>query len=428
MVDYENDDIHRPPIQDLLAKPPDKILSHGISIFLLVLILILIISNFVKYPDVIRGSALITCDNPPVKIISQTSGRLIYLNKKDNEFVQKDELIGFLESTANYTDVEKLKQILAAQKTFRLEELTLADTIFVGQLGEIQPAYAIFKKARDELWSFYEIDYHNTKKELIYKQFSLYKVYCAEVSRQQKLLQVEMELQNKRYLRDSIIFNSNGISADELDQAKQNLIRKQFQLSGTNAASTQTYINISELEKSLVELELQYKQIKSQLITEYENTLFNLSMAIKQWEQKYALKAPISGNVTLYNLYINKEVKSGELLLAIVHNNQGNIYGRVNISISGLAKVTSSQKVNFKLIHYPHEDFGLLVGTIEEISLVPKDSIYYGRVKLDNGLITSYKKKLLFQQEMVGTAEIITEDKSILQRLFSKLNYVTMVR
>jgi hypothetical protein len=43
------------------------------------------------------------------------------------------------------------------------------------------------------------------------------------------------------------------------------------------------------------------------------------------------------------------------------------------------------------------------------------------RVKLTNGLVTSYGKTLTFDQQMLGSAEIISEDKRFVERLFNKL-------
>jgi len=38
-------------------------------------------------------------------------------------------------------------------------------------------------------------------------------------------------------------------------------------------------------------------------------------------------------------------------------------------------------------------------------------------VSLPNGLKTSYKKQIVFQQEMTGSADIVTEDLRLLERL-----------
>lgn len=49
---------------------------------------------------------------------------------------------------------------------------------------------------------------------------------------------------------------------------------------------------------------------------------------------------------------------------------------------------------------------------------------YLVTVKLDSGLMTNYGKKLPFRQESHGTAEIITKDRRLIQRLFDNLKYV----
>ena len=58
---------------------------------------------------------------------------------------------------------------------------------------------------------------------------------------------------------------------------------------------------------------------------------------------------------------------------------------------------------------------------METISLLAKDNQYLVTVLLDQGLKTSYGKVLEFRQEMLGNAQIVTEDLSILQRLFNNL-------
>ena len=46
-----------------------------------------------------------------------------------------------------------------------------------------------------------------------------------------------------------------------------------------------------------------------------------------------------------------------------------------------------------------------------------KEGVLLLDAKLTNGLQTSYKKQINFQQEMTGTADIITEDLRLLERL-----------
>ena len=53
-----------------------------------------------------------------------------------------------------------------------------------------------------------------------------------------------------------------------------------------------------------------------------------------------------------------------------------------------------------------------------------KDGVYLIDVKLPEKLITSYNKEIVFKHEMRGTAEIITEDLSLIERFFHQFKEV----
>lgn len=71
-----------------------------------------------------------------------------------------------------------------------------------------------------------------------------------------------------------------------------------------------------------------------------------------------------------------------------------------------------------ELADYSDAEFGIIEGKIKNISLTPDK---YGNLLIDielpKGLQTSYKKDIEFQQEMIGTADIITEDLRLIERL-----------
>jgi hypothetical protein len=45
-------------------------------------------------------------------------------------------------------------------------------------------------------------------------------------------------------------------------------------------------------------------------------------------------------------------------------------------------------------------------------------------IKLSNGLESNYHKKLDFTQEMQGSAEIVTEDMRLIERLIQPVRYI----
>jgi hypothetical protein len=51
---------------------------------------------------------------------------------------------------------------------------------------------------------------------------------------------------------------------------------------------------------------------------------------------------------------------------------------------------------------------------------VPHNDLYTIQIALPQGLVTSYRKTLPFRQEMQGTAEIITKDLRLIERIFNQ--------
>ena len=92
-------------------------------------------------------------------------------------------------------------------------------------------------------------------------------------------------------------------------------------------------------------------------------------------------------------------------------------------------KIKIGQRVNIRLENFPDTEFGVIKGKVENISKVPSISstgeyYYTAEIALPNGLTTSYRKKLPYYPEMSGLAEIVTNDLSLLERIFLPIRKV----
>ena len=92
-------------------------------------------------------------------------------------------------------------------------------------------------------------------------------------------------------------------------------------------------------------------------------------------------------------------------------------------------KVKKGQKVNIRFSNYPDKEFGVVRGTVKNISLIPvvdgqNIKSYMVDIQLPYGLKTSYDKELPFLPEMEGQADIITEDISLLQSFLMPIRKV----
>ena len=138
---------------------------------------------------------------------------------------------------------------------------------------------------------------------------------------------------------------------------------------------------------------------------------------------KYLFSSNINGTVYFLNNWENNvTVNQGDLVFTIVPENNTDFIAKLKTPAKNSGKIKIEQTVNLSLESYPDEEFGILKGRITSISLIPdKDGLYLIDVLLPSELITSYDKKIVFQQEMRAAAEIITEDLRLIERFFYRL-------
>ncbi len=189
-------------------------------------------------------------------------------------------------------------------------------------------------------------------------------------------------------------------------------------------ATIQHAITLTDLEKQLNDLEFNFEKQKGELLQGIEMNLANIENAIANWELDFQIKAPIDGTITyLQSLSQNEFVTSGKELFAIVPNNQDYI-GQIKIQQAGYGKIEVGQKVRIKLDNFPYQEYGQLDGAVKEISVIPNEESYLVKVTLLEGVKSSYNKELTYTPEMAGTAEIITKDLRLMERIFNKFRKI----
>ena len=151
-----------------------------------------------------------------------------------------------------------------------------------------------------------------------------------------------------------------------------------------------------------------------------------LKKAIKDWETTYAIRSNINGNVSFLNYWnSNQSVNTGDLIFTIIPNGNLKFKAKLKTPTQNSGKILIGQTVNIKLDNYPSSEYGVISGKVNNISTTStKDSFYYVDVEIPEKMITSYGIQIAFKQEMRGSAEIITEDLRLIERLFYTFNEV----
>ncbi len=94
----------------------------------------------------------------------------------------------------------------------------------------------------------------------------------------------------------------------------------------------------------------------------------------------------------------------------------------MSVPAANSGKIVAGEKVLIKLDNYRYQEYGIVEGKVQNISLSPdKEGNYYVDVILPKGLKTSYNKNLTFDKELQGNAEIVTQDLRLIERFFYQM-------
>ena len=405
-------------VQEILTRVPHWLIRWGSAVVFAILLLILFISWMVKYPDIVSTQIVITTNVPPQKLIAKVSGRIESILVNDKANVTKGTPMAIIENSANYNDVFLLKNIVDTINVNHLENFPFSK-LKAAQLGDVESSFALFQKefTADEL---------NSKLQPYLVEGNAQSYEAIQIKERLVLLESqrsinlnELELQKNDLERYETLFKKGIVASQEIE--KQRLQYLQAQKNYKNMLSS-----ISQLKSSLNELN---RKSKTNIINESKDNVnlkrnlvqafYKLKNDIKEWELNYVLRSSINGKISYLQLWaVNQSVVLGDEVFAIIPDTQSGYIGKLKAPAQNSGKIKIGQKVNIRLTNYPDKEFGLLEGKIKSISLTPnREGYLLIDVSLLNGLTTSYNKKIRFQQEMIGSADIITEDLRLLQRM-----------
>lgn len=410
-------------VQDILARAPNWMIRWGTILIFGIILMLFFVSWFIKYPDIISTEIVITTTVPPEKLVARTSGKIETLLVHDKAIVRKNTPLAIIQNTANYKDVFLLKSIIKEHSEgnkFDFERLKNS------QFGDIESSYALFHAAyianelNKNLQPFQvEEDAQNSESVQIRERLRLLQ--------QQKNLNVsELQLQKNDVNRHETLFNKGVVSAQDFENKK--LVYLQAEKGYKNLLSS-----ISQLKSSLIDNGRTRKSTKISETKEEVNlesskiqSFYQLKKVIKDWELANVIKSSVAGKVSFLQIWTeNQTITAGDNIFNIIPTIEKKFIGKVKAPTLNSGKIKIGQQVNIRLTNFPDREFGILKGEVKNISLVPdKDGNLLLDVGLPKELETSYHKIIPFQQEMKGSAEIITEDLRLTERLLYQFRAV----
>lgn len=359
-------------VNEILSETPRWILRWGITVVFIVILTGIALSWFIRYPDVITTGISITAVNPPVTLVAKKNGKLSHLLIRNGQHVHGGQLLGIIANSAEFTDVIALSEAVQKIKHTVLQVdtlpfLGLSDQLHVGQITV--PYLQLLKSVKD----------------------------------------VNLLLQRKSYEKEISALRS---ALEHLRQLASNAGRK-------NAAVD---LQVTVAEKNIIQLQIQHSEEQNKLRNDLLQDLESVLSEIQQWKQLYLLESPVDGTVSCADsLYINQNVVPGEQLFLITPREKQQYIGLCTLLIANGGKPAAGHKVNIKLDNYPYTANGMLTGVVKNSTVLPGNDTCLVAVELPAGLTTSYHKILVYDGLLKGRADIITANRSIMERVLFNL-------
>ena len=244
----------------------------------------------------------------------------------------------------------------------------------------------------------------------------------AQARNQEKTVQ----LNYLQFKRDSSLYTGGVIAPAEFEKSEQSYLQVKNSYQSLQASLANTQMQVNQLNYQVIDLQSQKMDQSRRLLNALKEAYDNLKATIAEWEKAYILSSPIEGKVTFTRFWNkNQYVMAGDIVFTVVPGKPQRILGRVKLPSTGSGKVKVGQMVHIQLENFPYTEFGMLDGKVESMSLIPESNqqgvFYTAEISLPRGLTTNYGKTLPFNQEMQGTAEIITKNLTLFERFINPI-------
>ena len=420
MTEADHVPVNSEEVSDIMSKMPPWLVQRGIGILLGIVVLMIGGSVFIHYPDVISTQVSIYSGNLPVKFVAKTSGKILYVFNKNGDYVHKGDVICLIENPTVYEHVLRLDTLLGELDVrltsgADLPDISARDHL---QLGEMQATYSDLVQELNQYLFFRRNKFASRKINELRAQIYYQHQLNEELGRKDSLLRLQLLLGENKYTADSSLAKDKVIAPLEFDNSRNELISRQLTVDATHSSIIQNNLQQTEYQKSITQLEQESLQQDDDYREKIGQYIKRLRGEYAVWAEKYMIRSTLDGKLVFFRIWkANQYISAGEGILMVVPPILDYV-AKANLPIQGAGKVRIGQRVYIKLAAFPYQEFGVIKGTVSQVSMVPLDTSYAMEIALDNGLRTNINKVIPPQSQISGLAEVQTNNRSIFQRLF----------
>ncbi|MCP1381666.1 HlyD family efflux transporter periplasmic adaptor subunit [Runella salmonicolor] len=403
----------------ILSETPSWVIRTGAGVMSGIVMLFFVGTWVIKYPEVLKGNAIVTTQVPPIRVVAPMGGRMVRLLAKDEMMVKKGDVLAETENTTRLENIPTMQQLLSDAQAFLQNpqrEIVFPSNNFVW--GDLQEDFNALRQNYRDFKRIQSDTYQAAQGQTMQQQAEQLRALAAINERQKMLNEEEFANEKEHFLSDEKLFKEGIYSKFEYIASKNKHLKKQREREEFLKNTLDNNLKINELEAELRVFEQTFLERKRLYLDNIERSVHNIENSLRNWQQNYLITAPADGKlVFLKNLTENQHLSVSDTLFAVMPT-KAQFIATMDIPVHGMGKADVGQKVIIKLDDYPYQEFGMLEGRV--LSLAPSLNVRYYRVMvaLPKGLKSTYNQTFVCKSEMAGTAEIVTADLRLIERAF----------
>ncbi|RZK92829.1 MAG: HlyD family efflux transporter periplasmic adaptor subunit [Pedobacter sp.] len=406
-------------VNEIVTAVPSWILRWGITLVFSVLLMIVLASAFIRYPDIIKTPLKINSINAAKEVIAYQPGKLVKLLVKDNQFVKGKEPLAYIESTAKHEDVIKLRAHLnILNQKLGKEEVSIQQLPYGLNLGELQGDYQNFYQEFLRFSGTQNGGFYLSQKSYLQKDLNEIAKLQQQILKQKQIQQQEYANIAEEYENYKKLKSKNVISNSEFKQQENKYLSAKYPLEQTATALINNNTAYLAKQKELATVANTIMEERSKFV----QALNSMITATDSWLRNYVISATTNGRVSYVGILQENQNVSANQEIFIINPGTTDFFGEVQIPQYNMGKVGLGQRVLIKLKSYPFEEYGAVEGKISYLTDVAlKDSVFSAKIDLKKIPTNDLQNPIILKQGMTADAEIITRESSLLQRFLRNI-------
>jgi multidrug resistance efflux pump len=404
--------------QEIISRKPDFMEKWALFIFLSVLLLVFAGSWFVKYPDIIESRATLTAQNAPKEIIPKQAGHLVKLFVKNGDNISKNQMIGWIESTASHQQIIELSKDIDSSiillNSNRVDKMSKIINRHYDDLGEIQQSYQQFISAW-QLFNDYAINgFYSKKKRSLENDITSLKKTNEAIQNQITLTEKDLKLAEETFAMNKKLFDEKVLTKEELRTQNSKYVNKQMAVPQQQASLLANETLTRDKSKEIDQL----KHDSGQQNAIFNQALQTLKSQVDEWLKKYVLSAAVGGKLFFTVPLQENQYLEADKLLGYINPNDTRFYAETILSQTNFGKLDTGLAVQLRFDAYPYQEIGFVEGKLNYISSIPSDSGFLSTIRLNNGLVTNNHKLIPYKSGLKCQVIIITKVMRLSDRLY----------